>query len=264
VLLSLGFMLGMPQELSDDSRNPNQVRDAHILILDVEKGSPAAAAAIRSGDILQTLDGAIFKTPDEVITYIQEHQTASIAIALKRGSQAVSVNVTPLIYGSHDKPILGISMARAGIVRYSFFEAWYRGAQATLSMTVLILLAFIGLISSLLHGTGVADQISGPVGVAVLTGQVAQLGFPYLINFAAMLSINLGILNIMPFPALDGGRVLFVVLEKIKGKPVNARVENIFHTIGFSLLILLVLVVTYRDIAHYGADILRGLKSLVS
>ncbi len=262
ILLSLGFMLGMPQEIDSTTSTAQQIRDAHILVIDVEKGSPAADAAIHPGDILQTLDGRSFQKPDDVIAYIQQHQSDPITIMLKRGSQIITVTATPKLYGSHDKPILGVSMVLAGIVRYGFFEAWYRGAQATVVMMVMIVMAFWGLLSSLLHGVGIGDQISGPVGVAVLTGQVAQLGLPYLINFAAMLSINLGILNIVPFPALDGGRVLFVLIEKIKGRPVNARLENIFHTIGFSLLILLVLAVTYRDVMRYGSDILHGITKL--
>ncbi len=263
VLLSVGFMIGMPQELGDDAASAT-ARDIHILVIEVEKGSPAEAAHMQAGDILQSLDGNSFNNPDDVIAYIQNHANSAISIDIKRGAADIQERVTPASYGNHPTPLLGIKMARTGTIHYGFFESWSRGAQATIVLIGLILAAFWGLLSSLLHGIGVGDQISGPVGVAVLTGQVAHLGLPYLINFAAMLSINLGILNIIPFPALDGGRVLFVILEKIKGRPINARVEGVFHTIGFSLLILLVLVVTYRDIMHYGADILRSLRNLVS
>lgn len=263
-LLSIGFMVGMPQEITGSDMAGRTVRDPHIVILEVEKDSPAAKAGIRIGDVVRTLDGKSFDTPDEVIAYIQAQSEADIAIELERGPELIRASAQPEAYGTHTKPLLGISMVRAGIVQYGFFESWIMGARATVVMIWMILLAFGTLIIGLFQGAGVSEQISGPVGVAVLTGQVAQLGLPYLINFAAMLSINLGILNIIPFPALDGGRVLFVVLEKIKGRPVNARLEGIMHTVGFSLLILLVLVVTYRDIIRYGGDVIRGITGLWS
>jgi len=92
--------------------------------------------------------------------------------------------------------------------------------------------------------------LAGPVGIASLTGQAARMGLVYVLQFAAMLSINLAILNFLPFPALDGGRVLFLIIEKIKGKPVNREVEAVIHNIGFTLLMVLILAVTYRDIAR--------------
>ena len=94
-------------------------------------------------------------------------------------------------------------------------------------------------------------DLAGPVGIAFLTRQVTDLGFVYLVQFAAILSINLGILNVLPIPALDGGRMFFVLIEKIKGSPVSRKIEGIAHSIGFSLLILLMIVVTARDFIRY-------------
>lgn len=93
-------------------------------------------------------------------------------------------------------------------------------------------------------------DVSGPVGIAILTKEVANLGLVYIIQFAAILSINLGIINILPIPALDGGRILFVLIEKIKGTPVSQKVEQAFHTFFFALLMLLMLAVTYKDIVR--------------
>ena len=91
-------------------------------------------------------------------------------------------------------------------------------------------------------------EVTGPIGIFNLTGQAAQLGFVYLINLTVFLSLNLAVVNIMPFPALDGGRLLFLLIEKIKGRPIKQAVEKIIHSIGFILLLLLMAFITLRDI----------------
>jgi regulator of sigma E protease len=106
-------------------------------------------------------------------------------------------------------------------------------------------------VRSLFVGQGGAVEVAGPIGIAILTKQVATLGFVYILQFAALLSINLGIINILPIPALDGGRILFVLIEKIKGSPVTQKTEQMFHTIGFVLLIMLMILVTFKDIVRF-------------
>jgi regulator of sigma E protease len=102
----------------------------------------------------------------------------------------------------------------------------------------------------------VSADLAGPVGMAVLTGQVTQLGWIYVLQFTALLSLNLGIINILPIPALDGGRLLFVLIERIRGKKINQKIENTIHSIGFAFLMILVLLVTYRDIVRWGGQII--------
>jgi regulator of sigma E protease len=108
-------------------------------------------------------------------------------------------------------------------------------------------------------GTAPAD-IAGPVGIAYLTKQVADLGLVYVLQFAAVLSVNLGIINILPIPALDGGRIFFVLMELAKGKPVSKKFEQTTHAIGFSLLMLLMILVTFHDFAKF--EILEKIKGL--
>jgi regulator of sigma E protease len=101
----------------------------------------------------------------------------------------------------------------------------------------------------------VAADVAGPVGIAALTGQMARMGFAYVVQFTALLSINLAIINALPIPALDGGKLLFLAIEKVKGRPVKAELENTIHYIGFALLMTLVLVITFRDIAKYSETV---------
>jgi len=264
VLLSVGFMTGIPQEVTDENLNAENVRDVKIVIAEVAVGSPAERAGIQIGDKILNIDDNSFESANQAVDYIATHSEDEMSITVERGSESVVVKAAPELFEGADHPVLGIAMIRAGLVRYGFFESIYRGIESTASLTILIVALFGQLIAGLFTGGGLADQISGPLGVAVLTGQVAQLGIPYLINFTAMLSINLGILNIIPFPALDGGRILFVILEKIKGRPISPKIEGAFHNIGFSLLILLVIFVTFKDFGRYGADIWSGVISLFS
>lgn len=106
-------------------------------------------------------------------------------------------------------------------------------------------------------GQGAGAEVTGPVGIAVLTGRVARLGFAYLVQFTAVLSLNLAIINILPIPALDGGRLLFLAIAKIRGKENNQKIEQWFHTVGFSLLMLLVIAVTVRDVGVFKTNIVN-------
>jgi len=122
--------------------------------------------------------------------------------------------------------------------------------------TIEVVKAFAGLIRNLVVEQTVSVELSGPVGIAVMTGQAAAMGIVYLVQFAALLSINLAVLNVLPFPALDGGRVLFLVIEKFRGRPVDEKVEAMVHNLGFALLMILVALVTYRDFVKFGGQII--------
>jgi regulator of sigma E protease len=156
--------------------------------------------------------------------------------------------VTPAYIEEIQKDGVGIALVETGTVRFPFYIAPIKGALTTLSTTAQIIGAFIGLIVGVFSRQDVVSQLSGPIGIAALTGEVARLGIGHLIQFAAMLSVNLAVLNAIPFPALDGGRIFFLFVETARRKPNSLAFEQAAHTIGFVLLILLVIFVTYRDI----------------
>ena len=133
----------------------------------------------------------------------------------------------------------------------SSIQAIWNGIKTTLFLTWYIIIAFYMLIKGLILGQGLSVELGGPVRIAQITGDAARMGLPYLINFSALLSINLAIINALPFPALDGGRILFIFLEKIIGRPIKKEIEGTIHYIGFILLMVLVLLVTYKDIMRF-------------
>jgi regulator of sigma E protease len=252
-LLSLGFMLGLPSAVSDSMPAGAVLNDHRIQILATAPGSPAEAVALRSGDTILDLDGQVPVSVETVQSYIADHAGQSITITIERGPETVEQEIVPRIETPAGEGPLGISLAETARVSFPWYQAIYQGFKATGDLTVQIVIAFGRLIGTLVSSGQVTGEVAGPVGIAILTGQVTKLGFVYVLQFTALLSINLAIINILPFPALDGGHLLFLLVEKIRGgRSVRAaRVENIIHLVGFALLLALIALVTYRDIAKF-------------
>ncbi|MFZ5390857.1 MAG: M50 family metallopeptidase, partial [Patescibacteria group bacterium] len=224
VLLTAGLMIGLPTAL-EESDLPT-ARDVKVQIISIEPDSAASAAGLRTGDTIISLgDRRVFKTSD-VTNYVLEHGQESFNIIYKRGNQENSVLVKPQVLDKIlGRPVLGVSLLTTGKVSYPWYQAIWRGGQATYYLTTEIIKGFGGLLRNLFFKGQVPADVAGPIGIAVLTGQVVDLGWIYLLQFAALLSINLAIINIFPFPALDGGRLLFVIIEKIRRKPNDQKIE---------------------------------------
>jgi len=137
------------------------------------------------------------------------------------------------------------------VFTYPWYQGIFMGIIKTIELISIILIALGQIIKELVLTGKFTGEVLGPVGIAAVTGKFVNAGFLQTIYFTALLSINLAIINILPFPALDGGRLLFLVIEKIKGKSVNQKVEKITHGIGFALLIILMILITWRDIQNF-------------
>jgi regulator of sigma E protease len=225
---------------------------AKIQIDSVVPKSPADSAGIKVGDeIVKGNIQATFKSVEDVQNFINSNKGKEIRLSLKRGSESVDIKAVPRENYPEGEGSLGITLAQTDIVSYPLYKAFWLGAIEVYQITIAILAALGGIIASLFTGHGVGADVSGPIGIAVITKQVASLGLTYILRFAALLSINLGIINALPIPALDGGRILFILIEKIKGSPVSQETEQKFHTIGFVLLILLMILVTLRDVFKF-------------
>ena len=245
-LISLALWIGAPEAVENKDAN---LPGAKIQITEVMPDSPAQKAGIQIGDeIMKSSDRESFASVSDLQDYIGTNSGKEISLEVRRGNEVFPIKVTPAKNETGNKGMIGVGLAQTAIVAYPFFEAIWKGAVTTYEITMLILAALGGIIVSLFAGNGVGADVSGPIGIAILTKQVATLGFVYILQFAALLSINLGIINALPIPALDGGRILFILIEKIKGSPISHKTEHMFHTIGFMLLILLMILVTLRDV----------------
>jgi len=250
VLLTVGYVVGMPQQIEELSKYA-KVSDHKVQVMYVLPDSPAAAAGVEAGDVIASLDGNAMVNINDVRGYTEQHAGQSVVMTIQRRAETVTKEVVPVELESTGRPSVGVSLVETGIVRYPLWLAPVQGAVATYSFTREILSAFGGLIGDLFRRAPVSVDFSGPVGIAVITGEVAQMGMQYLLQFTALLSLNLAVINILPLPALDGGRVLFLVIEKIRGRAMDRRTELLTHNIGFALLMLLVILVTVKDLGRF-------------
>ena len=259
VLISIVFMIGLPQPIAENERS--LYPDARIQILSVKPDTPAASMGLQPGDIILSLDNQKIETLEQVGEYIRAHKGKDITVKVSRFGKEMTIHGTPLATTKENEGSLGISYSLTATVKHTLLGSIKDGFVSTLTITGAIFAALGKMVVGLVTGQGGAGaEITGPVGIVYLTKQMSDLGIAYLLQFAALLSINLAIINILPIPALDGGRILFILIEKIKGRPLNQRVEGIIHQTGFILLLLLMLFVTIKDFVTF--DILAKIASL--
>lgn len=249
VLISIVLMAGFPQQV-DPNASVSGKRD--IQISQVLPNTPAESMGLRAGDKIVSVGDSNAMSVAQVQEYIAARKGQEITLRIERGTQALTLNGMPRTDYPKDEGSLGIGLGETEMISYAWYEAIREGAIATYNLTSAMVVGIADIFKGLVTGTheGLSD-VSGPVGIAKLTGQMSNLGLVYLLYFAAILSINLGIINILPIPALDGGRIFFILIEVIKGSPVSQRVEGIFHQIGFALLLLLMLLVTVNDFSKF-------------
>lgn len=253
LFLSMTFMLGAYKDVTGEN-----AQGSKVLVEGIEDNSPAQSMDLRIGDVLiKGNDNVNFNNVEDVQNFVSANKGQSIILHVERGKQLVALSGTPREQAVQGQGALGISsLGEVVMVRYSFFESLWKGIIEIGG----IILMMLEVLRRLVSGNRAGLTVTGVVGIAAYTGQVIPLGFSFILRFAAILSVNLGIVNALPFPALDGGRILFILIEKIKGSPVSQKVEQIFHTVGFFILILLMLVVTYFDFLRFNFfDKIKGI-----
>jgi len=252
-LITVGFATGFPTSVAGAPEG-SDVKDAKVLILNVKKDSPSDVAGLKAGDEivgLATRDGerAIdLLSTDTIQNFITSSDGREIELSYKRGGEGYSVIIEPQkgIFG--EAPAIGIAMDEIGVVKLPVYKAVSAGLKMTVNLTTGTAVGMASFFKDAFTAKANLSQISGPVGIIGLVGEASEFGFIYLLSFTAFLSINLAILNIIPFPALDGGRIFLILIETIKRSPINAKVTGILNGVGFAILIILMLVITFNDV----------------
>ncbi|MCX6712181.1 MAG: site-2 protease family protein [Candidatus Vogelbacteria bacterium] len=266
LLISINLGLGMPASL-DSLPQGLKIQNQSLTIVTVLKDSPAGKAGLAVGDQLISLSAGKEKTdqlsveavhdftsqfPDQPIKVEYRRPSSpddGLLKATQRPSSGRFVTVIPKLGITGDGAAIGIAMQNIGFVSASWWQAPFYGLFFTYHLIANTLLAFGDFFSNIFtEGRGALGTIAGPIGIYGLVSDASRLGFVYLLNFTALISINLAILNLLPFPALDGGRLLFVVIEAIIRRPINPKIANALNTIGFGLLILLMAVIAISDV----------------
>jgi len=258
LLLSIGFGFGIPKVLDDQILDQvTSIKDVKIQVASVSKDSPAQEAGLQNWDVIVAIDGEPVNTTEFLQNYTRSHGGQTVVLEVMRGDSRKIIEAVPRVLDNSDNhSILGIAPVKTGVVTYPWYQTLWYGIVETYKLLIALLIAFGTLIKNIISTGEVAAELAGPVGIAVLTGQVVNMGIVYVLQFAALLSLNLAIINILPIPALDGGRVLFLIIEKIKGNAVNQKIEALVHNIGFAVLMILIVLVTYRDLTRWGGQII--------
>lgn len=244
VLLSLGFISGLPAPVGANL----PVENIETVITTVVPDSPAFQAGIKSGDTLVSING-ISLFPEAAADYIA-HYDSKLNFKIKRGEEILTKEVVPAEGIVAGQKAVGISMESLGIVKLPFFRAFFEGWKTTWALTVATAEALGQFVSDAVVGKADLSTVTGPVGLVGMVGEVGALGFSHLLAFTALISINLSIINLLPFPALDGGRLLFVGIESVTRRRISPRIFNTLNTAGFALLIFLMILVTIHDVKN--------------
>lgn len=256
------FLAGAPSVLEDVPPGAT-IQDRSIRITNVMAGLPADKAALQAGDQIVSVAGIVPTTYEDARELISKQGLMPFDIKYLRDGDEKTATLNPMEIKELGRPGIGVALADVGIVRFRVDQAFWYAGVATYAYTKDVVTAFGTMLRDIVLLRGVQQDVSGPVGIAVMTGQVAKQGIVPLLQFAAILSINLAVVNFLPIPALDGGRVFFLVIEKIRRKPVGRKLEAGIHQAAFIALIILILLITLRDLGRYGGTILGGIKGLV-
>lgn len=249
-ILSLGFLTGMPAP-TDKYENAS-VSGKTILISGVVADSPAAEAGILAGDVLIKIGsgGRLVNKPtmEQVEEIVSVSSGEPVYIEYERGTESKETSVIPQAGIFGDKPAIGIEMVSFGQITLPFWSAVYEGGVLTYNMITAVIQGLGGLLVDVVSFKADFSNIVGPVGIAGIVGTASDMGFGHLLSITALISVHLAVINLAPFPALDGGRILFVLVEAIIRRRINPKIQNYVNGLGFLLLMVLMMVITYRDI----------------
>jgi len=215
------------------------------IIGDIIPGSPAAQAGLKTGDRIIKVNDVNTPRWNDIANKIHKSGEQKVRLVIERGGHTYTYYVTPQFDPKLQISQIGI---RQGITweRQGFFQAVRLGLDRAFGFSKLILVGILGMIT----GTVPPSEIAGPVGITQMIGDAARGGLGYLLSFTAILGINLALVNLLPIPALDGSRLMFLCIEGVRGKPIDPEKENFIHLIGFALLMVLFLLITYNDLVR--------------
>jgi regulator of sigma E protease len=250
ILFTAGFMLGMPTAVAVDTPG------AKLLVSGVIPNSPAEESGLAVGDeILSVISndglGAEDLLPSTVSNFIADNGGRDITLTLKRGNEIVKTTITPvhaIIKEEFGRPALGIALTPIAQSDFSLGEAVIEGGIFAVKSLKTVTVGLYGIIRDAVTGSAKIENLVGPVGLVGIVGDAAGSGIGHLLGLAGFISINLAIINLIPIPALDGGRLVFVAYEAISRRKVPRIVSGVLNLTGFALIIILMLAVTYNDI----------------
>jgi regulator of sigma E protease len=217
--------------------------DRGVVITEVSDSSPAAEAGIRAGDrILE------YESVDQFVSAVHDRAGSEMSLRILRGDEELDFTMIPRVNPPQGEGALGVGLSEGGFERRPFFSAVTEGLSYAARIFSTIYVLLFDLIAGVFGGENVLQNLSGPIGIFQATSQASGMGLEYLLYLIVLISLNLAALNIFPFPALDGGRIVFLIIEKIKGSPVPLKAQYIVNAAGLLLLMSLFVWVSVQDV----------------
>jgi regulator of sigma E protease len=255
LVIFIGISYGDVKMSTDDDVYGARVKNPALIVVEVSKESPAFKAGIIPGSTILSMTSAGVVAPlttaTSLIAFIGAHNNSPFTITYLAPDNQKKTTTVAAVYGIiPEKKALGIALDQIGTVKISAKEAIPLGYERTLTMTKMTFDGLTSVFTSLFAGKSVLSSLSGPVGIAKIVGETSEYGYHAVLTLVAALSINLALFNILPLPALDGGRMVVVVIEAITKKKVPFKYYSWVNVIGFGLLMLLLIIVTINDLKH--------------
>ena len=248
VLFSVASGIGVP------TAGGEEAGVVPVSVIGVLPDSPAEQAGIKIGDQIIEARGQDvslrIEDEEDVRTFADAYRGEEVRLIVRRQGEIREIVLTPRSISPEGEGPLGIILGRLMIERTPWYRAPIAGLESLAYSTAAIVMGLFDLVKTLAIEGRPPPGISGPIGIIRFAGDSQALGIAYFLQFVGVLSVNLAVLNFLPIPALDGGRIFFLLIEKIKGTPISQRVEQAAHTAGFIVLVLLMLIITYKDLAH--------------
>jgi regulator of sigma E protease len=220
------------------------------VIGEVQPDSPAAVSGVLPGDRILSIDGEELSAWHDLTRIVSSHREGgALSFRVLRGEQTITIEIEPRYLPEEGRAIIGVVVDQSFpiIERTSPIEAIGLGLTQTFAIVSLVISLFVQMLTGQI---GVVENLTGPVGVAVVIVETASTGLTNTLLLTALLSVSLGIMNLMPIPALDGGKIIVYIIEMFRRKPLKVEVEGWLNAAGFALMILLALFLTYNDIAR--------------
>lgn len=208
----------------------------------ISPGSQASKIGLQPGDKLEAINGKRFENPEDAISLIHQSANKRIILSISRGSKIIQFPAVPEYHKRMKVGLIGFSL-KPIYKKVGLLGGMIAGLQQTAGISVMI----IFLLGRLITGQIALGDLAGPVGIAQITGQYAHQGLISLLGFLAFFSVNVAVLNLLPIPALDGGRLFFLIIEFIRRKPLNIEKENKIHQVGLFILLGFLAILTVND-----------------
>lgn len=225
-----------------------------VSVIGVMPDSPAEEAGLKLGDHIIEARGPDvslrIEDEEDVRSFADAYRGEEVRLVVRRSNEVQEIIVTPRAVSPAGEGPLGIILGRLMIEHTPWYRAPVAGLTSLAYSTAAIVMGLFDLLKTLVSEGRTPAGVSGPIGIIRFAGDSQALGLAYFLQFVGVLSVNLAVLNFLPIPALDGGRIFFLLIEKVRGKAISQHIEQVAHAAGFIILVILMLLVTFKDLAH--------------